>query len=225
MKPLEALHLQLRLEGREIVKGDLLRQVERVPGEDMPLMLLAQLADSQVVVYYDESLQPDLRQALRERTGCIRFPDIDPLFGLIQERNISFEVGHYTTRFFPEGFVFENHSDVICFPSRHPWVEQFGFGSFAEQVFGIERDGKIVSACVSVRENGHCGEAWVYTDPGYRKRGFARQVVSAWAQTTIQAGRLPFYSHKIENLLSAGLANSLGLKPVFEEISISYMNV
>ena len=89
---------------------------------------------------------------------------------------------------------------------------------FAESVYAVERDDKIISACVSTRENDFCGEAWVYTDTSYRHQGYAQKVVGAWATSLISAGKVPFYSHKIQNVASANLAKCLGLKPVFEEI-------
>jgi hypothetical protein len=47
-----------------------------------------------------------------------------------------------------------------------------------------------------------------------------KQVVRAWARSLLEAGKVPFYSHKIENRASANLARRLGLQPVFEEIAI-----
>lgn len=225
MNPLEALRLQLRLEGLDIMNGGLLRQVEIVPGEDMPLMVIAQLADRQVVVYYDRSLEPDFRRALQERSAGLQFPEIGPPAALIQGQNIPVEVGHYRTLLFPGHVPVQAHPDVLRLPGQHPWVERFGFGGFACPVHGIEREGKLVSACVSVRENRACGEGWVYTDPDYRNLGFARQVVGAWAHSLIAAGKVPFYSHRLGNIPSARLAASLGLEPAFEEISISRKNV
>ena len=224
MNPLETLQLQLRLEGKEIVDGDLLRQVEAVPGEDMPLMIIAQLADGQVVTCYDESLEPDLRLGLTKSSQAIRFPKIDPLLEFLNTRKILFEVGHYKTNLFPQNFTVENVHPVKSYSRQHPLVETFGFGNLAEYVYSIEQDEKIVSACVSAREDERCGEAWVYTDPRYRHHGFARQVVSVWAQDMIVAGKIPFYSHKIENLASANLARRLSLEPLFEEIVVSSLH-
>jgi predicted GNAT family acetyltransferase len=96
-----------------------------------------------------------------------------------------------------------------------------GFDSFTEDVFAIEQNGTLVSACVSTRENQECGEAWVYTIAEYRHRGCAQKVVKAWARSLMDAGKVPFYSHKMENEASASLARKLGLRPVFEEISIT----
>jgi hypothetical protein len=225
MKPLEALQHQLRLEGFEIVNGNRLRQVEAMPGEEMPILILAQLSDGQVAVYFDESLTPNLYLELMERSQHIQFPTINPLLETLNTQNIPFQVGHYKTHIFPATFLDFASNQVECRSKDDIQVRHFGFGDFAEQVYVIERDGKVVSACVSTREDKRCGEAWVCTDLQYRKHGLARQVVSAWAQGMLAAGKVPFYSHRIENIASSNLAGSLGLLSVFEEISISYMNV
>ena len=88
-------------------------------------------------------------------------------------------------------------------------------------MYAVEYNGALVSACVSTRENESCGEAWVYTAPHYRQQGFAQKAVNAWARNLMSAGKVPFYSHKIENDASANLARKLGLQPVFEEIVVT----
>ena len=222
MKPLEALQLQLRLEGFEIADGNRLRQVEIVRGEEMPVMLLAQLADGQVAAYFDESLRQGLVLELMEQMQLIHLPSIDPLRKILNAHNIPFQVGHYRTNLFTPTFLEFMSLDVERRTKEDPQVQEFGFGEFAGQVYVIERDGKVVSACVSTHENERCGEAWVCTDSQYRHHGLARQVVNAWAGDMLAAGKVPFYSHKIENVASAGLAKHLGLMPAFEEIVISY---
>lgn len=219
------LHLQLRLEGKSVTGGDRLRQVEQVPGEEMPLMVLARLADGQVLSYYDEALPLNLHTELNNRIGKIEFPMIDPLLDFLNSAEVSFEVGHYKTCIFPAHFTDIIFPDIKPLPAEHPLVQAFGFGAYTGKVYAIERGGGIVSACMSVRENEQCGEAWVYTDPQYRHLGFARQTVSTWAQHLLMADKVPFYSHKITNIASANLAKRLELQPVFEEISISYKNV
>ena len=223
MNPLEYLRLQLRLEGKEIVYGNLLRQVEIVPDEDMPLMVIAHLADQGLAIYFDEGF-PQCEE-LQKQVSEISSPDIEPLFTLLKNRNITFEVGHHKTYTFPEMYAAFKDETVNWFSRHDPKVKDFGFGGFAEEVYAMEQAGKIVSACVSTRENEFCGEAWVYTDPEYRHKGFAQKVVGAWAAKLISSGRVPFYSHKIENIASTNLARHLGLQPVFEEIVISYSNV
>jgi GNAT superfamily N-acetyltransferase len=226
MNPLDYLRLQLRLEGKEIIPGHLLRQVEVVPDEDMPLMVIAQLADSNVVAYFDENLplRAEFREDLRKQVSEISFPNIGPLSAFLENRNITFEVGHYKTYIFPEMYAACRDDTVKCYSRYDPGVQDFGFDGFAEQVYAVERNDKIISACVSTRENDFCGEAWVYTDPEYRHQGLAQKVVSAWANGLVFAGKVPFYSHKIQNEASANLAIRLGLEPVFEEIVISYVS-
>jgi GNAT superfamily N-acetyltransferase len=225
MDSTDYLHLQLRLEGKSVTGGDRLHHVEEVPGEDMPLMILAHLAGGHMISYYDESLPPELYAGLKDRIGECEFPMIVPLLDFLKSAGISIEVGHFKTHVFPEHIVASINPEVKDLSSDNPLVQAFGFGGFAGIVYAIERGGGIVSACMSVRENGQCGEAWVYTDPQYRHQGFARQAVSTWAQNMLNAGKIPFYSHKMNNLASANLAKRLDLQPVFEEISISYKNV
>jgi hypothetical protein len=100
MNPLDYLHLQLRLEGKEIINGDLLRQVEIVPDEEMPLMIIARLSDEDVVAYYDEALQPALYKELGKRIQDVAFPEISPLLAFLGTQNISVDVGHYKTPFY-----------------------------------------------------------------------------------------------------------------------------
>ena len=221
MNPLDYLHLQLRLEGKESVNDNLLRQIEVVPDEDVPLMLIARLADENLFSYFDEALSVEIREKLTKQVSDITFPNIELLSTVLQHRNISFEIGHYKTYIFPEQYAEFKDEVVICYSRHDPKVLGFGFDGFAESVFAIEQDGKIVSACVSTRENDFCGEAWVYTDEDYRHQGFAQKVVSAWAARLRMAGKVPFYSHKIQNIASSNLARRLGLQPVFEELVIS----
>jgi hypothetical protein len=221
MNPLEYLHLQLRLEGKEVFNGDQLRQVEAVPDEEMPLMILAQLADKQFVAYYDESISPELYAELRHRIRGLMFSEIQPLLEFLTTQNISVDIGHYKTYIIPAQLK-DASAEVKCLHKGDVLVQAFGFGGFAEHVYAVERDGKIVSACVSTRENQFCGEAWVFTAEAYRNQGFARQTVLAWGKAMLNAGKVPFYSHKIENITSANLAKRLELKSVFEEIGVSY---
>jgi predicted GNAT family acetyltransferase len=60
----------------------------------------------------------------------------------------------------------------------------------------------------------------VYTDEAYRHQGFAQKAVNAWAGSLMEQGKVPFYSHKIENAASRNLAKKLGLQSVFEEIAM-----
>ena len=219
VEPIHYLHLQLRLEGKEIVDERFIREVQAVPGEEMPLLLIARLANGNVVAYTDETLSGDLQETLAAATGAIEFPDIDPLLTILKKHDMRLDVGHYKTYVFPS--MSHNDKDVHSLSKTDRRVIAFGFDGFAEQVYVIERVDKVASACVSTRENETCGEAWVFTAPEYRHQGFAQKVVSAWAGNLLTAGKVPFYSHKADNMASSQLAGKLGLQPIFEEISIT----
>jgi len=223
MDALAYLLLQMGLEGKELVGGHTIKQIKVVPGEELPLILLAQLADQNLVAYYGESLSFDLQAQLSACVSSIEFPEIDPILDVLKSHNIQSDTGHYKTYLFPPRTA--TNPGVTCLPKHDPKIQAFGFDGFAEQVYAIERDGRILSACVSVREDKNCGEAWVYTDPQYRRKGLAKKVVSAWAYSLASMGKVPFYSHKIDNAASASLAGALQLQPVFEEISITQISM
>ena len=221
MEPLAYLHLQMRLEGKALVRKHFIRQVEVVPAEEMLLLLVARLANEELVAYYDEAISPDFQTEAADILPEIEFPKVDSVLSVLQLHNIQFEAGHYKTytfRWQPSKDV-----EVRCLSKRDPKIKAFGFDGFAENVYAMEQDNNIVSACVSIRENEQCGEAWVYTDPAYRNQGFAQKAVNAWAGSLMEAGKVPFYSHKIENTASANLARKLGLQTVFEEVAITQM--
>lgn len=216
MEPLAYLHLQLGLEGLRIINGCFIQQFAIVPDEGVPLILIVQPANGELVRYYDEAISPDLQRQLS--TTEIKFLQIDPLLDVLKSHNTQAETAHYKTYVFPSQPATD--ANVLCL-SRHDWrINAFGFDRFAEQIYATEENGILVSACVSVREDETCGEAWVYTVPEYRRHGFAQKAVRAWARSLMEAGKVPFYSHSLKNEASANLARRLGLLPVFEEISI-----
>lgn len=217
MEPLAYLHLQMRLEGKGLVDARWMRQVEVLPSEELPLMLMARLANEELVTYYDQAISPDLQKDLSAID--IEFPAITPLLDVLKSHHIQVEFGHYKTYVFPSQTVMD--ADVLCLSRHDARVKAFEFDGFAGDVYAIEKNGALVSACVSTRENETCGEAWVYTAPEYRNQGFAQKAVNAWAGSLIGAGKVPFYSHSVENDASANLAKKLGLLPAFEEISIT----
>ena len=224
MNSLDYLLIQLRLEGKEVVHRDLLRQVQVIPGEEMLLMIIVQFGDKKVTPFYDEALSTELREKLRGHSISIEFSYVNRIVHFLQSYGFTVEAGHYKTYVFPDSYKRVAFEEVRQFSKDDSKVQAFGFDGFAGEIYGIKRDEKIVSACVSARENDFCGEAWVYTDEQYRHQGFSKKVVSVWARNLMTANKIPFYSHKIENTASASLAKRLGLQPVFEEIAFSRLN-
>ena len=72
-------------------------------------------------------------------------------------------------------------------------------------------DGHAVAVCASARMTDTAHQAGVETVPAFRQRGYAAQVVSAWAHRTNELGAEPLYSTSWDNLGSQSVARSLGL--------------
>lgn len=82
----------------------------------------------------------------------------------------------------------------------------------------IVRDGQVVAQAWSTCDGPQAAEVEVETDTAYRRRGFARQVVASWAAEVLGQGRAAFYSHVRANDASAGVARSLGLTWLSDEV-------
>ena len=78
-------------------------------------------------------------------------------------------------------------------------------------IYAIIVDNHIESACVSSRENELAAEAWVQTSQTHRQRGYGSQVTAAWANNLQKRAKIPFYSHRLGNTDSEGVARRLGL--------------
>lgn len=70
---------------------------------------------------------------------------------------------------------------------------------------------KVVCKAVSIRQNECCAEVYVETAPEYRRQGFGKQAVAAWAIQVNEWGLVAFYSYRKTNLPSANLARKLGV--------------
>jgi hypothetical protein len=219
MQPLAYLYAQMRLEGKGLRPTDGLIRLPTAD-DDVPLVLVAQLTNGAIHVFFDELLTAEIRDQLVLHTQALQFPLVTPIIQILHSYGIRAHLGHFRTYLFP-AHVSTTDTPVQQYRADDPKICAFDFAGFVTPIFAIERAGQILSACVSVRENEQCGEAWVYTAPEYRQQGLARNVVMAWAQNLIGAGKTPFYSHKIENHGSASLAQRLGLLPIFDEISIA----
>ena len=93
-------------------------------------------------------------------------------------------------------------------------------GDFAEMVselnnsppyLAIIEDSQAVAICRSVRLSSRAHEAGVDTLVGYRRRGYATSVVTAWALAVRALNRIPLYSTSWDNVASQGVARRLDL--------------
>jgi hypothetical protein len=217
MDTLEYLFLQMKLEGKGYNQDGLLSSLG--PGsEDIPLVILAKGNDGQQISFYGSALPRKIQKDIKNHK--ITFSDSEQLIGQIRSHNVQIKVGHYKTYIFPDIIEKQNSNEVLRLSRSDTRVKDFGFSGLGNSIYALLREGVIVSACVSTRENNECAESWVFTSLENRRKGFAKKVVLAWAKENIGSRIIPFYSHENDNIPSMELAKKLGLIPVFEEISI-----
>lgn len=85
--------------------------------------------------------------------------------------------------------------------------------------FAILHNGKAVSRAWSIRRNDNAAEIAVETKEKFRRMGYGKQVVLAWAEYILSLGKEAIYSHRKGNLESQALANSVGAKQFVEVLS------
>ncbi|MEP7216399.1 MAG: GNAT family N-acetyltransferase [Anaerolineaceae bacterium] len=131
-------------------------------------------------------------------------------------------------------FVFESAPDPSAGPLLlgpgdlarfHPQLREMGWTEGLDEsqqpCFGVEADGAIVALCHSSRLSVDAAAAGVSTAPDYRRRGFARRTVEAWAAAVIASGRIALYSTTWDNAASRAIADGLGLRFFGEDCHIT----
>lgn len=94
---------------------------------------------------------------------------------------------------------------------------------FDGAIFGMRGPrGRLVSwAAIKVKSDA-VWELAVATEPDYRGRGYARDVVAAAAAYTLEQGRLPVYIHDRDNGTSAFVARAVGFQLYCEIVLCEY---
>lgn len=93
-------------------------------------------------------------------------------------------------------------------PLLQAWVPDV---RLCQPMFALTVDGHAVAVCCSVRRTSVAHEAGVETALAYRGRGYAGQVVTAWARAVREMGRVPLYSTSWQNEASRAVARKLAL--------------
>jgi GNAT superfamily N-acetyltransferase len=94
---------------------------------------------------------------------------------------------------------------------------------FDGAIFGVRGPhGRLVSWAATKLKSDSVWELAVATEPDYRGRGYARDVVAAAAQYTLEQGRLPIYIHDRDNGTSAFVARAVGFQLYCEIVLCEY---
>lgn len=197
MDPRELDVLQLELECKAVVDGD---RLVRIPGEEPD-----DIEGVQVVRYSDGEcrfrVRSDIDDELYARVAAL---GADTLFE--HPESLSDNFHRLTSYALPTMMAAPRGVLEIM---RAPRMS-----------YEIHVDDVVASLCCSSRENDKAAEAWVETQPFYRRRGYARAVVAAWACSVRDMGKVAFYSHRDDNVASAAVAASLRLVPWLSLVNI-----
>jgi hypothetical protein len=191
MDALALIRLHLQLECKEVFNDFLMREIHCADPDGIHRVYIAQHSGG-YALYFRNDLSPELIAQIRAMPPEQVFTDYDRIAALL---------GGSEDIFIGKSYVFPP-MDASLYPDGVP----LGNGKFGILANGIE-----ISTCESSREDDFAAEAWVITQPEFRGRGCAKQVTAAWAHHLQQRGKTPFYSHKITNLASQGVARSLNL--------------
>jgi GNAT superfamily N-acetyltransferase len=94
---------------------------------------------------------------------------------------------------------------------------------FDGAIFGVRGPrGRLVSWSAIKLKSDQVWELAVATEPDYRGRGFARDVVAAAARFCLDQGRLPIYIHDRDNSTSAFVARAIGFQLYCEIVLCEY---
>lgn len=108
--------------------------------------------------------------------------------------------------------------NLVGVTEKNAEVLQNGFDKLIEELpawqpfVAFIEDNRAVSVCRSVRITPEAHEAGVETLPGFRGKGFAKEVTARWANEVFAAGAIPLYSTSWENKASQAVARKLNFK-------------
>jgi ribosomal protein S18 acetylase RimI-like enzyme len=107
--------------------------------------------------------------------------------------------------------------------ARVPAAEEHPDAMYRQAAYVVLVGGEPVSRAWTQEGNDHAAELAVEILPAFRRRGYGRQVVAAWAAHVMAQGKVAFYSHEMGNTASEALARSLGV--VQYAISVVYSDL
>lgn len=212
--PSSFIHAQLRL---ECVGFDDEGLLIRIPGQDPDEIARLQAYEHSdgFDIYFRQDVPQDIRNKISSFPPSLLFQDGE------RGRSVIDELLHCPKIIIYETYIFKHLpeenllADVVV-------IEDVGLGAKGaanRPVFAIVKDGRIISSCVSTRENDESAECYTYSEEGFRQLGFGWRVTTAWGRHQLLKSKIPFYSHEGDNLDSRALANSLNLEWKFRMIA------
>jgi GNAT superfamily N-acetyltransferase len=200
MDVLELVRLRLEMEFGAPVAGNTLPPA-LVHADGQPRFIVSKHAGG-YARFYRHDLPPEARHALEQLPPTRAFEDTETVAAILAAHaplEHTWRVNWYTITAPPPASAYV---DIVRTPDGHV----------------IKRDGLVVARAWTTADSARATEVEVETHENYRRRGYARQVVAAWAAEALASGKAVFYSHIGANDASRGVARSLGLEWLSDEV-------
>ncbi|MCA9373372.1 GNAT family N-acetyltransferase [Candidatus Woesebacteria bacterium] len=229
INPSVCFFAQLQLEGLGVVDANRLVKIEsshfdaeRQRDDHPPNVLLTRFSDK-TSIYFTHSLPQELVDTIQNEDLEDVLTTTNNITAILKAASLFHEFEQSITYTIPNlgDLTFEGTRSIVA--SDDPLINQFNptFYRKFPMAYAVLHESKVVSCCVSSRENDRAGEAWIFTLPEYRKQGFGSKAVLFWASELQKAGKIPLYSHIDSNSSSRNLAHKLNLMQVFENVSFN----
>lgn len=138
---------------------------------------------------------------------------LEKVKGILQEHEEIQKIFEGPTYKLPNGITFPSDVIKITDDNVHLLENSFDYMlselQFWEPCFAKFVNGKAVSICFSSRIAAESHEAGVETLSDYRGKGYAAEVVAAWAADIYKINRIPTYSTSWDNTASQSVAKKL----------------
>jgi hypothetical protein len=192
LKVTQLIQLNIAIENQVDASGDL----RPLPGKASALFSISQ-HQAGVLCFYRFDLPPDVRRQLEA---------LDPEAALHEHAVVRQILARHT----PCDSVFAGKGSYFA---HCPSPEAYPDAVLHAGCYVILADGAPVCWAWTANESEAAAELAVETVAEYRRRGYARQAVAAWAAHVLGQGKVAFYSHEAGNVASEALARSLGVVP------------
>lgn len=193
------------------------------PHEQAP-MFYAGVTRKQTITKYHEKMSPTLRkqlEAIRAETPNDYLVQVLQLFSTqgIEQFHIGPVYAVPIIASQNEGPIEITDDNKYLIKERFPYTHD----ELAERapIFAVIEAGVPVSMCCSARQTSVAAEASVYTNEHYRGRGYAVDVVRAWAKKVQQQNRTALYATSWDNFNSRLLAEKLAMQRIGFDITVN----
>lgn len=213
MNAIDLIRIHLELECLATAPDGLLHTLPCADAVSAPRFYAA-LHPGGCVRYYRGDLPTPLRYRLESLSPTTALQDHARVKAILGDHQPCETVWHGMSYVFPVRISEGQFPDAVRLTEQHrPLIDLYHPEMVVEgrTVYGVIVDNRLVSTCESSRENRVAGEAWVQTRAEYRGRGYAAQATFGWARDLRAQGKIPFYSHRVDNPASQRVAETMAL--------------